>query len=300
MPNLFSPLSISILVSLILGYPAMLLAKRLNIIDVPASAPHKTHTHPTPLAGGILMVFTFTLVTFLFRQWLSREIITVLAGALIIFIFGLWDDIKGLSAGPKLLGQFIAAVLLIASGVQVYFATILVSAGYISPTFAQVLNIAITLFWLIGITNALNMVDSMDGIVAGLGIIASICFMGATQLAGQFTLAFWLAILLGISFGLYVWNNLAGKFFLGDSGAQTIGFLLASLVCYITLSTATPNPHGSSRSCYWAFLFSIQLWLYCRGLEEVSLLAAADVIILITVSLPLACHRAMQFWSFTW
>ena len=228
MPNLFSPLSISILVSLILGYPAMLLAKRLNIIDVPASAPHKTHTHPTPLAGGILMVFTFTLVTFLFRLWLSREIITVLAGALIIFIFGLWDDIKGLSAGPKLFGQFIAAVVLIASGVQVYFATILVNAGYISPAFAQVLNIAITLFWLIGITNALNMVDSMDGIVAGLGIIASICFMGATQLAGQFTLAFWLAILLGISFGLYVWNNLAGKFFLGDSGAQTIGFLLAS------------------------------------------------------------------------
>jgi len=228
MLNLFSPLIISILVSLTVGYPAMYLAKRLKIIDIPASAPHKTHTHPTPLAGGILMVFAIALVTLLLRQWVSREIIIVLTGASIVFSFGLWDDLKGLSAGPKLIGQLIAAVVLIASGVQVYFATILSNAGYISPLFAQILNIGITLFWLFGITNALNMIDSMDGIVAGLGIIASLCFMGATQLAGQTTLAFWSAILLGISIGLYFWNNIAAKFFLGDSGAQMMGFLLAS------------------------------------------------------------------------
>ena len=243
MSNPFLPLVISILFSLALGYPVMLLAKRLKLMDIPASAPHKIHARPTPLAGGLLIIFTLAVMTFLFRQWLSREFITVLAGALIIFIFGLWDDLKGLSAGPKLFGQFIAAVVLIASGVQVYFATILVNAGYISPTVAQVLNIAITLFWLIGITNALNMVDSMDGIVAGLGIIASICFMGAAQLAGQTTLAFWLAVLLGISMGLYFWNNLAGKFFLGDSGSQTIGFLLASFgILYNPLNR---NPESS-------------------------------------------------------
>jgi UDP-GlcNAc:undecaprenyl-phosphate GlcNAc-1-phosphate transferase len=87
------------------------------------------------------------------------------------------------------------------------------------------------------------MIDSMDGIVAGLGIIAAVCFMGATQLAGQFTLAFWSAILLGISIGLYYWNNLAGKFFLGDSGAQTIGFLLASFgIMYNPLNR---NPESS-------------------------------------------------------
>jgi len=68
----------------------------------------------------------------------------------------------------------------------------------------------------------------MDGIVAGLGIIAAACFMGATNVADQSVLSFWSAALLGISVGLYFWNNLAGKFFLGDSGAQTIGFLLAS------------------------------------------------------------------------
>jgi UDP-GlcNAc:undecaprenyl-phosphate GlcNAc-1-phosphate transferase len=243
MSNLFSPLVISILVSLGLGYPAMLLAKSVKLMDIPESAPHKTHRHPTPLAGGILLVVALALMVTIFRKWASREILVVLAGALVVFLFGLWDDLKGLSAGPKLIGQFIAAVILISSGVQVYFATILSNAGYISSTFAQIVNIGITLFWLFGITNALNMIDSMDGIVAGLGIIASVCFMGATQLAGQTTLALWSAILLGISIGLYFWNNLAGKFFLGDSGAQTIGFLLASFgIMYNPLNR---NPESS-------------------------------------------------------
>ena len=228
MSNLFLPLLASILISLILGYPAMLLAKSLKLIDIPDSAPHKTHARPTPLAGGILMISTLAVMMMILRQWLSLEILAVLTGALVVFLFGLWDDLMGLSAGPKLIGQFIAAIILISSGVQVYFATILSNAGYVSPFVAQILNIVITLFWLLGITNALNMIDSMDGIVAGLGIIASVCFMGATLLADQPVLAFWSAVLLGISAGLYFWNNLAGKFFLGDSGAQTMGFLLAS------------------------------------------------------------------------
>lgn len=174
------------------------------------------------------MISTLVVIAILFRQWLSREILVVLTGALVIFLFGLWDDHQGLSAGPKLIGQVIAAVILITFGVQVYFAKILSDAGLVSPWIAQALNIIITLFWLIGITNALNMIDSMDGIVAGLGIIAFTCFFGATKLADQPVLAFWSTILLGISAGLYFWNNMAAKFFLGDSGSQTIGFLLAS------------------------------------------------------------------------
>ena len=243
MNSLVSPFIISILVSLVLGYPAMLLAKSLKIIDIPASAPHKIHRHPTPLAGGILMVVALAVMAAFFRSWLNREVLVVLAGAFVVFLFGLWDDLQGLSAGPKLIGQLIGAVILISSGVQVYFATIFSNAGYISPFVAQLLNIVITLFWLLGITNALNMIDSMDGIVAGLGIIASIFFVGATQVANQPVLTFWSAVLLGISAGLYFWNNLAGKFFLGDSGAQTIGFLLASFgIMYNPLNR---NPESS-------------------------------------------------------
>lgn len=211
-----------------LGYPSLILAKQLNLLDVPGSAPHKAHARPMPLAGGILMISVLFLMAFVFKQWLSREILAVFLGAIVIFSFGFWDDRQGLSAGPKLIGQFIASAILISFGVQVQFMIIFSNAGYISPLTAQVLNIFITLFWVTGITNALNMIDSMDGIVAGLGIIASAFFLGATSLAGQQVIAFWAAVLLGTSIGLYFWNGILSRFFLGDSGAQTIGFLLAT------------------------------------------------------------------------
>lgn len=228
MVNLFSPIVTSLLGSLLLGYPVSYLAKRMNLIDIPGSAPHKQHVRPTPLAGGILMIAVFLVLAFVYRQSLNREILAVLIGSLVVFSFGLWDDLKGLSAGPKLIGQLIATIVLISLGVQVHFVTVLFNVGFISPVLGQLLNVLITLFWLIGITNAMNMIDSMDGIVAGLGIIASAFFMGAASFAGQSTLAFWAACLLGVSIGLYFWNGVAVRFFLGDSGAQTLGFLLAS------------------------------------------------------------------------
>lgn len=216
------------MLSLGFGLPAAWLAKRLNLLDVPGSAPHKQHARPTPLAGGLLMFATLACMAFVFRASLTREILVVLVGAAMIFLFGLWDDLKGLSAVPKLVGQVIASIILISFGVQVRFMTILFTAYNLSPEAAQILNIFITLFWLIGITNALNMIDSMDGIVAGIGIIASAFFMGASSLSGQIHLAQWSVALLGLSVGLYIWNGLAARFFLGDSGAQTLGFLLAS------------------------------------------------------------------------
>jgi UDP-GlcNAc:undecaprenyl-phosphate GlcNAc-1-phosphate transferase len=228
MGNQLSPLVISLLLSIGLGYPSLILANRLKLLDIPGSAPHKTHSRTTPLAGGILVVVTFFLLTLIYQKWLSPEILAVFGGSLVVFVFGAWDDKKGLSAVPKLAGQLIACAILISSGVQVYFMTILSDAGYISPSFAEALNIFVTLFWVIGITNALNMIDSMDGIVAGLGIITAAFFWGAANLAGQQGIGFWAAVLLGTSIGLFFWNSTVSKFFLGDSGSQTIGFLLAS------------------------------------------------------------------------
>lgn len=243
MDSPFFFLVISFLASIGLGYPSAYLAKRLNIMDVPGSAPHKKHARPTPLAGGILLTITLVIVVIVFRQWLTREILTVFAGASVVFLFGLWDDYKGLSARPKLVGQLTASAILIFFGVQVHFMTVLSDAGVISLTVARLLNILITLFWVIGITNAVNMIDSMDGIVAGLGMIAFAFFFGATELAHQTALTVWSAALLGISAGLYFWNKIAGRFFIGDSGTQTLGFLLASFgIMYNPLNR---NPESS-------------------------------------------------------
>lgn len=239
MSNSLLPFVISLLLSIILGTPASYLAKRMGLIDVPGSAPHKQHARPTPLAGGILLAASFLGLAIYYRAFLNRDMFAVMSGALIIFLFGLWDDRKGLSAGPKLIGQLIASIVLISFNVQVRFVTVLFDANVLHPVIAQSLNIVITLFWLIGITNAMNMIDSMDGIVAGLTAIASALFIGAASLAGQPVLAFWAACLLGVSLGLYFWNGIAVKFFLGDSGAQPLGFLLASFgILYNPLNRA--------------------------------------------------------------
>ncbi|MDD2922886.1 MAG: hypothetical protein PHQ36_11440, partial [Anaerolineales bacterium] len=95
MDNIFTPLAVSALVSIGLGYPAMLFARRFRLIDVPGSAPHKAHAHPTPLAGGLLLASTFAVAAIVFRHLLTRDIFVVLAGSAVIFTFGLWDDLKG-------------------------------------------------------------------------------------------------------------------------------------------------------------------------------------------------------------
>jgi UDP-GlcNAc:undecaprenyl-phosphate GlcNAc-1-phosphate transferase len=219
---------LSLLLGVGLGYPALIAARRFDLMDIPGAAPHKVHARPMPLAGGLLASGALTVMAFVFTQWLTRDIRAVLAGALVVFLFGLWDDRARLTAGVKFAGQVIASSLLVFFGVQVRFMVVLSESGVISPGAAQALNILITVFWLVGITNALNMIDSMDGIAAGLGVIAFACFWAAAALAGQEAVAFWSAVLLGICAGLYYWNGIASRFFLGDSGAQTLGFLLAA------------------------------------------------------------------------
>lgn len=241
-PLLFGLISLSL--TLVLAIPASALAERLGIMDVPGSAPHKQHARPTPLAGGILLTTVLLILVVAFRNSLSPAMLTISLGALVVFLFGLWDDYKGLFAGPKLVGQLIAAAILIGSGVQVRFMSVLLDPGVIHPALAQAMNVALTLFWLVGITNAMNLIDSMDGIVAGLGVIASAFFLGAASLSAQPALAFMAAGMLGICIGLYFWNAITVKFFLGDSGAQTVGFLLA---CFGILY----NPLGRSPESSW-------------------------------------------------
>ena len=208
------------------------LNRRLSIVDVPGQEPHKQHTSPTPIVGGLVLLFTLVVVGLIHGILTLPAIKPILLPALIVFLFGLWDDIKGISPFWKLLGQVLAAVLLILSGVQV----LLFTQAWI--------NYAITLFWIVGITNAYNFVDSMDGLVVGLGGIAAAFFMLVTLDANQQALSYFSAILLGSSIGIFYLNSHPAKYFMGDSGSQLMGFLLASLgIAY--------NPVGFERFASW-------------------------------------------------
>lgn len=194
----------------------------LKLIDVPNSAPHKIHNTPVPKAGGIAIVFAMFIVTLVSGKLFAADIRPILLASIPIFLFGLLDDTKGLSAGWKLLGQFIAGGILIWQGTHIRM--------FAYPP----INIALTFFWLVGMTNAFNLVDSMDGLVVGLAATAGAFFILVTVDANQPNLTYLSAVLLGSCVGMFYFNAVPAKTFLGDSGAQYLGFVLAALALAYT------------------------------------------------------------------
>ncbi len=223
----------AVLISLATAVATSLISIQLAIlwgwIDEPGSAPHKQHTYPTPLAGGLALFAAIVFSTGIAGLLDIPYVWGTFAAGFIVFAFGLWDDIKDIPPLVKLIGQVIAAVLLIRLGISIQI--------FESPEFFLHLNSRIdiyldwllTIVWVTGITNAFNFVDSMDGLAVGLGGTAAAFFMLVTLDARQFTLSAFSAVIIGICVGLYFFNSPPAKMFLGDSGSQTLGFILAVL-----------------------------------------------------------------------
>ncbi len=221
-------------ISLLMSPLMIKLMKWAGVEDKPGSAPHKQHQDPVPIAGGGVILLSTLLVVLGQAALRESSIWQILWPSLVIFAFGLWDDVKGASARLKLVGQMIATLFLIRLGVQVQ----LFDANL------NWLNWTLTIFWILGITNAFNFVDSMDGLASGLAGLAAAFFMLATFDSGQIYLSLFSAVLVGVCLGAYFFNTTPAHYFLGDSGAQWLGFALASLaIAY--------NPEGFLRSQSW-------------------------------------------------
>jgi len=194
-----------------------------------------------PLAGGIVLALSLLVLVPILHLW-QGDIPKLLAAAAIVFVFGLWDDAKGLGAPAKFIGQISASILLIASDVSVHFLEGL-SLPFLNSSTLLFLDWGVTILWFIGMTNAFNLIDSMDGLVAGVAGIAFAFFMCMTLISRQVLLAQFSAALFGICIGLYIFNVSPARLFLGDSGAQTLGFILAA----VAMIYAPDNlPQGSS------------------------------------------------------
>ena len=225
--NNFLQIVIALLVGILTSFVAVPLCKPLGLIDLPGAAPHKLHARPTPLAGGIVIGMSMLVLILVYPNLITGKMLGAVIAAGIILAFGIWDDIAGLSAGIKFTGQFVAAGIAIYYGIRIEILTEATLPG--SAKQLEIFNDLLTVFWLVGITNAFNLIDSMDGIVAGLSTLASAFFIFVTSTSGQPQLTIWAAILTGLSLALYFWNSPPARYFLGDSGAQTLGFLLAVL-----------------------------------------------------------------------
>lgn len=200
-----------------LGTPlTRILARRVGMIDQPGL--RKAHRSPIPLMGG-LAIFTAFILSFLFfgfEEWLNKGL-GIVGGATLLFATGLWDDRFGLRARVKFAAQFLAAVALIASGVQVRLFGL------------WWLDWPITALWVVGITNAVNFMDNMDGLAAGISAVGAVSFFVLAALEGQGLVASLAAMLFGSAAGFLFYNFAPAISFMGDAGSLTLGFLLAVL-----------------------------------------------------------------------
>jgi len=220
------------------------LAWRFRLIDDPGSEAHKTHKSPMPRAGGIIIFIVIVFGVVVGGILMSPPVTSIVLASIIILAFGIWDDINGILAPWKILGQSLATLFLISQGIQVHF---------LGSAF---LNIFFTFFWMVGITNAFNLVDSMDGLAAGLGGITAFFLIFGTFYSGQESLTLLSAILLGACIGVFYFNYSLSRLFLGDSGAQLLGFTLAALALAYT-------PPGLPQASSWfvpILLFSIPIF----------------------------------------
>ena len=207
--------------------PVMLkVAIKNNIFDLPNST-HKSHALPTPYLGGIAIMLGVVLVSLL-AVLLSNDVLgnlnlllSVLIPALLLGLIGLWDDLKSLPAYPRLFAQ---------SAVGVCISIILITTGTLgNPTGSIVLDVLLTVIWIVGICNSINFFDNMDGGAAGTVAFSSLGLAFLAWNLEQSLLAGLALVTAGATFGFLIWNKSPAKIYMGDAGALFLGVLLATL-----------------------------------------------------------------------
>lgn len=192
-----------------------LIATRFGFIDKPSI--RKIHVEPVPLLGGVAIYLGCVIALFLFDRFYVPQLVSILVGATFVSFLGLWDDRHPLRPFLKLAGQCLAASIPVLSGIQVHF------------LHYPVLDLIVTFLWIIGITNAMNLLDNMDGLSGGVAMVASIFFFLLAVMNGQYLVASLAASLLGGCIGFLYYNLNPANVFMGDTGSLFIGFMLAMI-----------------------------------------------------------------------
>ena len=162
----------------------------------------------------------------------------ILIGATIITIIGVIDDVKHIPAKYKLLGQIIAALVVVYSGVRIEFITNILNKNTGIAELKQ-LSIPVTIFWIVGITNAVNLIDGLDGLAAGVSSIAALSLAYVANAHGQTDVMILLMILAGSILGFLPYNFNPAEIFMGDTGSLLVGFILATISIEGVIKTAT-------------------------------------------------------------
>ena len=200
------------------------LALRLGALDRPGEK-RRIHSRAIPRLGGVAIAAGFFLAALSFCAP-DAALSGVLRGALLIALMGAADDCFSLSAPLKLAVQLLAALLAWRAGARVTVLSLPFAAGAYVPV--GELSLPLTLLWICACTNALNMIDGLDGLAAGVAAIGSICMLLVAAAVSETEIAVLLAALAGACLGFLPWNRSPARIFMGDTGSQLLGFLLGA------------------------------------------------------------------------
>lgn len=233
---------VALALSLLLTPLFIKLGLRLGITDKPSdesdgdtAGRRRVNRSVTPRTGGIAIIMAFITPVLLFGSP-TTQLKGILIGGCIIFVGMLLDDMFDIPAFLKLMIQSVAAIVVIACGVRVTAFTDFFHGGYIQLGSA---GIILTYIWIVGITNALNIIDGLDGLAGGVASLILLAMYFFAAFKGMATLAALLIALFGAVIGFLVFNYNPAKVFLGDAGSNFLGFMIASMSVYGALKLPT-------------------------------------------------------------
>ena len=228
------------------------LAFRWNALDMPAS--RKIHQEPTPLLGGAA-VFVGFVASILINGIFTMRLLAILGASALVFGVSLMDDFKEMPAGLKLIVQILSTVIVMCFGV-----VLRVLPNTLGPL-ALIANAFLTVLWIVGITNAMNFFDGMDGLATGLGMILSF-FLAVVAFQTDQAFLGWISVsMMSSCLGFLPYNFRVRKkasIFLGDGGSTFIGFLLACVAVYGDWSESNPIVALTSPLLiFWVLIFDM-------------------------------------------
>jgi UDP-GlcNAc:undecaprenyl-phosphate GlcNAc-1-phosphate transferase len=212
------------------------LALRWGAVDYPNA--RKIHKKAMPLLGGVAVYLSFWIAAlFIFLTIGGGEkLLGLFLGSTLILFLGIYDDVKGLSYKVKFIGQFAAALILVFYNIRIEFITLPFQNMVFLGAF---LVIPLTLLWVVGITNAVNLVDGVDGLATGVSAIAAIVIFALTWGQFPFFIPLLALILAGAALGFLPHNFSPARIFLGDTGSLFLGFMLAGFSIMSVTKQAT-------------------------------------------------------------
>ena len=194
-------------------------AIRLGIVDAPDHK-LKSHKKPTPYLGGASLFLSFALAVMIAKLMVFHTlhgVLAILAGSGLVFALGLVDDMVDLSPGVKFFGQGVAAGLLVFCSVHIQF----IKVSWLSAL--------VTVVWVVGLTNAFNLIDVADGLASGVALLAALAFFWVGAETGKLNNMVLAAALAGSCLGFLRYNFFPARIFMGDAGALFLGFTLAAV-----------------------------------------------------------------------